>query len=431
VGGEVRHLRVHCVAEHDENGGVARLVGTVQDVTADQLARLALVDASEAATAASRVKSQFLANISHEIRTPMNAVLGMISLVLDTGLSPEQRTYLIAAKASGDALLGLVNNVLDLSKIEASKLVLEERSLSVREIVADVIGLLAPAARNKGIALVADVDDSVPQASRGDRHRIRQIFINLVANAVKFTDSGEVRTSVRQDGAMLSVRVCDTGIGIAPELLSVVFEPFRQADGSITRRYGGTGLGLSIAAELVRCMRGVIRATSDLGRGSVFEFRIHVPGAHEARMSKESLLPDSAAGEVAAPPPACRPLRVLLAEDDDTNAMLAMALLKRMGHTATRARNGAEAVAAAAQDSFDVILMDVQMPGVDGLEATARIRKREAALGGHVRIIALTANAMKGDEAACLTAGMDAYLSKPIGAALLRNALTRWGALAA
>ena len=423
TGAETRHLRARCVAEHDAQGACTQLLGVIQDVTEDTLARSELARASEESRAACRLKSQFLANMSHEIRTPLNAVIGMTSLLLETELSPEQREYATASRASSDALLGLLNDILDLSKIEAGKLVMEERAIEVRTLVREVVASLMPKACEKGVILAADIAPSVPELCTGDPLRIRQVLTNLLANALKFTAEGEVRASVLHDGDFLLLSVSDTGIGIASESLATLFEPFRQAEASTTRRFGGTGLGLAIARDLVERMGGTITVESEVGCGTTFEVSMRAP----ARSDRAGLPAPAGASSRAEPLEGCfEPMRVLVAEDDDTNALLTRRLLTKMGHAVVRVRDGAEVVGAALCEVFDVILMDVQMPELDGLEATARIRAGEVEMGRRTAILALTANAMKGDEALCIAAGMDGYLSKPMCPRALREALQRW-----
>jgi signal transduction histidine kinase/CheY-like chemotaxis protein len=427
-------LRALPEGDGDDSDDLHAITDSIARLVAErETSRLAVERARDAAETANRIKSEFLANMSHEIRTPMNGIIGMTGLVLHTALTDEQRELVSIIQTSADSMMTIVNDILDFSKIEAGKLELESIEMDVRAVANGVLQTLRLPAEGKQLAWEARLAPEVPPLIYGDPVRLRQVLLNLGSNGIKFTERGSVTLSVSRRNsdtgeAELHFAVRDTGIGIAPDKQKQVFEAFTQVDASITRRYGGTGLGLSISKRLIELMGGRLWIDSAAGQGSTFHFTLPC-----REVEKSAAVPKTAPAE---PPPVSTrsnlAAAVLLVEDNLVNQRLALALLKRGGYEVALAVNGQEAVEACLQRSFAVVLMDMQMPVMDGLEATRLIRQHEAqhAGGQHVPIVAMTANAMTGDREACLEAGMDDYISKPIDANLLQERLKFWTAQA-
>ncbi len=416
------------LAWQDATGHVIGTFGVSRNVTRQVLVEKKLEKAKEEADHANRAKSDFLANMSHEIRTPMNAVIGMSELLLDSELTEGQREYVSMVLSSAESLLELINGVLDFSKIEAGKFDLEHEPFSLREVANHTVRSLAVRADSKKLKLSFSAGESVPNFLVGDRHRFRQIIVNLIGNAIKFTEDGEVVLEISlvertASHAVIRVEVRDTGIGIPESKQRKIFYDFEQADASTTRKYGGTGLGLAITKRLVELMGGEIGVTSVEGAGSTFFFnaKMEIGSAPAPDESDDS----SPAADTNDEP--IETLRVLLAEDNAVNRKLAVAVLDRQGHEVTVASDGHEAVEKWQEAEFDLVLMDVQMPVMDGFEATTEIRRREALAPDRKRtfIIAVTARARKSDRQQCLDIGMDDYMAKPIRVANLAEVLAR------
>lgn len=394
--------------------------------------------ARDTAEEANRLKSEFLANMSHEIRTPMNGILGMTDLLLRGSLTGRQQQQLGMVRSSAGRLMEILNDILDFSKIEAGRLDLRQVSFNLREEVEGAVRLFEPRAQEKKLSLECRIDQELPFVVRGDPARLRQILANLVSNALKFTEQGGVTVrllpcpAAAGDGGQdlrLTLQVEDSGIGIAPEQQQIIFEPFRQADGSITRKYGGTGLGLAISSQLVAMMDGDISVHSSAGAGALFSCTLRLGRADSGEKA-------GGQGGSTVPVPCdtaavlSRPLHVLLVDDEPMNQQLTREVLEREGWRVTTADNGRQALELLERLEFSCVLMDMQMPELDGYEATRAIRRREAERGGgHLPIIAYTAHALKGDREKCLAAGTDGYITKPIEIDVLRGEIA--GVLAA
>ncbi|MBT8129474.1 MAG: response regulator [Gammaproteobacteria bacterium] len=380
-----------------------------------------LKQARDKAEEMSQAKGEFLANMSHEIRTPMNGVIGTLQLLSDTELGSTQKEYVDTAHKSAQSLLTILNDILDLSKIEAGKLNIELIPLDLREIVTELITLHTMTADEKAIELVADIDDKIPNILIGDPTRIRQILANLISNALKFTEKGHVLVRIQlassdDNNAMVSFEVEDTGVGIEDHIQDKLFNEFTQADGSTTRKYGGTGLGLAIVRQLVEMMHGEFGVESKPGQGSTFWFRIPLEISSEQTLKQPGEFEQEFKGTLSG--------HILLVEDNPINQMIAQKMLEKIGLESTLAHDGQQALNMLEQNTYDAVLMDCQMPVLDGFEATRRIREQ----GGlkELPVIAMTANVMEGDREKCIAAGMNDYIGKPVVEAALKNTLARW-----
>jgi PAS domain S-box-containing protein len=408
----------------DQSGKPYRMAGSHTDMTRRKQIEAELSKAKEDAERASKAKSEFLANMSHEIRTPLSGMLGMTELAMMNELAPEVREHLQMAKDSGKSLLAIINDVLDLSKIEAGRSNLEQKEFSLRELADSTIKSLAVSAKAKGLRIFHAVDTEAPDSLIGDPGRLRQVLTNLIGNAIKFTERGTVTVAMTADAAnaqagkiTLKTVVKDTGIGIPESMFEDIFKSFNQGATSAHATYGGTGLGLTISKELVEMMGGRIWVESRIGQGSAFHFTVELFLVDEELDISEESIPS-------APPRATGQLRILLAEDNRINSLFAAYLLEKLGHSVRAVASGVQALAALREETFDLVLMDVRMPEMDGAEATRRIRAGEAG-DPKIPIVVLTAYALQGDRERFLAAGMDDYVSKPLETAELKRVLER------
>ena len=410
----------------DEAGEVKYIVEHIRDITEERVIQEQLVLSKQEAEKANIAKSDFLANMSHEIRTPLNGIMGMLQLLQETPLEEDQREYVKVCRKSSDALLQVINDVLDFSKIQNKKIIVEEHPFNLADFMNDVEMMFHPSLINKGLVWHSFLDPGIPKWVVGDYFRLRQVVNNLVGNAIKFTNEGRVGLEIRlekrdENSIQLLWEVSDTGIGISPDKREHVFQSFAQEDSSISRKFGGSGLGLAISKGIVESMGGIIGLQSEKGKGSRFFFRVPL-GVHireEGEVCQAEDITTNTGGT-------SRPVHLLIAEDDEVSRLLLQHFAAKRGWTCTLVKNGEEAVRAFQEGSYDMIFMDVQMPQMDGYMATAKIRELEGMLGSRIPIIATTAHALEGDREKCLQAGMDGYLSKPVNSDQFFAEVEKW-----
>jgi two-component system CheB/CheR fusion protein len=438
---QLRYLNIIGQAIHRPDTQTTRLYATVMDITERKQIETELVRqnqaleeaiaVAQAADSANQAKTNFLANMSHEIRTPMNSILVASQLLQQTELEFQQQQLLQTLRSNGEQLLHTINDILDLSKLEARKLRLEQRPFYLNEVLQSLADSFSSQAQTKGLDLRFNTAADVSEALIGDDFRLRQILSNLIGNAIKFTPSGRITVTVRrasdsppnESAVILYFSVADTGIGINPTAQENLFQPFTQADASTTRQFGGTGLGLTICRRILQLMEGEIGFDSTPGEGSTFWFKVPLSFAHSSDLSATSLPTDSASETAASPTETG--LNILVVEDYEDNRMLFLMLLKALGYQADSVTNGVAFLERIAGQDYDIVLMDCQMPEMDGYEATRKLRQQEGDQK-HTIIIGLTAHAMEGDRQKCLDAGMDDYISKPVGLETLGETIERW-----